>query len=303
MVCTYEGYQANFAENFCEWIDRNPLDALFVVLATVDTCTILRHCIKSIFRKTNLITMLTRIVVCGLIVGAMASCDTQKKEAAWKLQVDSLRAELALHDDAMQTLDEVGILIDSIDVSRDLLRTGILEGLPHESFVARLGEINEYVKASRMKIEDLEKAIKKTNSSNSSLKTVISKLKQDLKQKGEEITLLATEIDRYRLENESLTNSLSVQGAELNDKLEQLTARQEEVSKLENQVKEMLAQANFDMAESYYLRAQALEEAAKRTNFAPKKKKNTKKEALELYRLAALGGKEEAEAKVKELEN
>lgn len=233
----------------------------------------------------------------------MAACNTERKEAAWKYKVDSLQTELALHTEAVRTLDEVGALIDSIDASRDILRTNIIEGLPHDSFTARLVEINKYVKTSKLKIEDLESAVKKNNGANASLRTVIAKLKQDLQQKGDEITLLTAEVHRYRTENESLTNSLTMQSAELNDKLEQLTAKQEEVARLEDQVKEILAQANFDMAESYYLRAQALEEAAKRTNFAPRKKKSTQKEALELYRLAALSGKQEAEAKVKELEN
>lgn len=247
--------------------------------------------------------MLKRIVVCVMIVGAMAACNTQKKEAAWQHQVDSLRSELALHTDVMRTMEEVGSLIDSIDASRDLLRSGIIEGLPHDSFVARLGEINEFVKVSRMKIEDLEKAIKKNSASSSNLKAAIAKLKLDLKQKGDEIALLTAEVDRYRQENENLNSTVSMQSAELSDKLEQLTAKQEEVAKLEDQVKEILAQAHFDAAESYYLRAQALEEAAKRTKFAPKKKKSTRQEALELYKLAALSGKQEAEVKVKELEN
>jgi len=267
-----------------------------------DVYLVYAHKLISNMNQTH-ITMLKRIVVCVTVAGAMAACNTERKEAAWKYKVDSLQTELALQTEAMQTLDEVGALIDSIDSSRDLLRTDIVEGLPHDSFIARLGEINEYVKASRLKIEDLESAVKKNSSANSSLRTVIAKLKQDLKEKGDELILLTAEVDRYRTENENLTNSLTMQSAELSDKLEQLTAKQEEVANLEDQVKEILAQANFDMAESYYLRAQALEEAANRTNFAPKKKKNTQKEALELYRLAALSGKEEAEAKVKELEN
>ena len=247
--------------------------------------------------------MLTRIVVCVLVACAMTACNTAEKEAAWKQQVDSLQTELTLHSAAMETLEQVGTLIDSIDANRDVLRSGIVEGLPQDSYVARLGEINSYVKASRMKIEDLEQAVRKNSSTNANLRAVIAKLKVDLQQKGEEILVLTAEVDRYRQENESLTSTVTMQGAELNDKLEQLTAKQDEVTKLEDQVKEIQAQADFDMAESYYLRAQALEEAAKRTNFAPKKKKSTRKEALELYKLAALSGKQEAEQKVKELEN
>jgi hypothetical protein len=247
--------------------------------------------------------MVRRMVVLLVVVGGLAGCDQGQKEAAWKHEVDSLRTQLALSTEAMETLGEVGALIDSIDNSRQVVRSGIAEGLPQDVYTARLFEINEYVKASQLKIEDLDRELRKHRSSNSRTNAALSKMKKDLQAKSDELILLAAELNRYKYENDSLNNTVSVQTAELNDKLEQLTARQEEIAKLENEVKEISAQAKFDLAESYYLRAQALEEAAKRTNFAPKKKKSTRSEALELYRLAALSGKEEAEQKVQELEN
>jgi len=246
--------------------------------------------------------MIKRIAVCVTIVGALAACNMEKKETAWKNQIDSLKTELSLQSEAMRTLDEVGALIDSIDQSRDLLRANIVEGLPHESYVSRLEEINLYVSASKVKIEDLERAVKKNSSSNANLRALVAKMKSDLKQRDEEVAVLTADVERFRKENEELTTTVSMQNAELSDKLEQLAAKQEEVARLEGQVKDILEKANYDMAESYFLRAQALELAAKRTNFAPKKKRTTQQEALELYRLAALSGKQEAAEKVKELE-
>jgi len=185
------------------------------------------------------------------MVGALTGCNMKEKETAWKQQVDSLQTELIMQSEAMRTLDEVGALIDSIDASRDLLRSNIVEGLPHDSYIARLEEINLYVGESKLKIDDLEKAVKKTNASNANLRSLIAKMKTDLTQRGEEIALLTAEVERYRNENDQLNSTVSMQSAELSDKLEQLTAKQEEVAKLEGQVKEILAQANFDMAESY----------------------------------------------------
>jgi hypothetical protein len=46
----------------------------------------------------------------------------------------------------------------------------------------------------------------------------------------------------------------------------------------------------------------AVEETANRTHFAPRKKKNTMREALELYKQAQVFGKDEAQAKIDELE-
>jgi hypothetical protein len=50
------------------------------------------------------------------------------------------------------------------------------------------------------------------------------------------------------------------------------------------------------------MRAQAVEEAANRTKLAPKKKKDTLKEAIELYKKALSLGKTEAQDKITELE-
>jgi chromosome segregation ATPase len=246
--------------------------------------------------------MLTRIAGWMILLGTIASCGQKEKEAAWKLQTDSLRNQLALNTEAVQILGEVGALIDSIDASRNVLRSGIAEDLPADSFTARLVEINNYVKASQMKIDDLDQALRKARSSNSNLSNLIAKMKKDLQAKSDELIFLTAEVNRYRIENDSLNSTVNMQSAELSDKLEQLTARQEQITKLEDEMKVISAQAKFDIAESYYLRAQALEEAAKRTNFAPKKKKATRNEALELYRLAALSGKEEAKLKVEQLE-
>ena len=57
----------------------------------------------------------------------------------------------------------------------------------------------------------------------------------------------------------------------------------------------------LDAADAYYARAEALELAASRTNFQPRKKKITRAEALEMYRMAVLYGKEDAQTKVDEL--
>ncbi|MCE2996970.1 MAG: hypothetical protein LW863_15325, partial [Flammeovirgaceae bacterium] len=61
-------------------------------------------------------------------------------------------------------------------------------------------------------------------------------------------------------------------------------------------------QSKVNEADSYFTRAAAIEEAANRTKLAPKKKKNTYKEAIELYKKALSLGKQEAQAKITELE-
>jgi hypothetical protein len=57
------------------------------------------------------------------------------------------------------------------------------------------------------------------------------------------------------------------------------------------------------VANLYYAQAEALEQAANRTQFAPNKKKATRREALELYKLALSLGNHNAQVRIDDLEN
>ena len=63
-----------------------------------------------------------------------------------------------------------------------------------------------------------------------------------------------------------------------------------------------MIQSKVSEGDAYYMRAQAIETAANRTRLAPRKKKETMKEALELYKKALSLGKSEAQAKIDQLE-
>jgi hypothetical protein len=130
----------------------------------------------------------------------------------------------------------------------------------------------------------------------------IKKLKKDLEARTLELATLSEQVAQYRAQNDTLLTTIDLQTAEIADKTEQITAKTQQVAQLEEQVKQVTEKAQFDLADSYYQRALALEEAAKRTHFAPKKKKETKREALELYKLAATSGKTEANDKIAKLE-
>ncbi len=242
-----------------------------------------------------------RLLIPVVLVGVLFSCD-QKKQVALQQEVDSLRAALTLNRQMATTLQEVGLLIDSIDTNRDALRANMTEGLPYEDYVGRMQDINEFVRASYSKIDDLEKALRKNKGSSASLANTIKKLKKDLEERTRALNELSTQIARYKSENDSLVNTVSVQSTDISDKTQQLTTMKEDVANMERRIQEMLDQSKIEQAEAYFLRAQALEEAARRTKLAPKKKKNTKREALELYKLAASGGKAEAGEKVAQLE-
>ena len=248
--------------------------------------------------------MLQRIVLLMSIVGFLSSCDLGfNKQAALQKEVDSLKNELLVNQEVASTLEEVGILLDSIDQNRNLLKANMLEGTSYDQYLARMKDLNEYVKNTEAKIKALESSTKTSRSANRNYASTIKKLKAELEEKNGELLALQDQVARYRNENENLIQTVALQKAEIEDKILKLDSSGTQIKDLNLQIDHLLTQSKIDQGEAYFMRAQALETAADRTKFAPRKKKETRSEALELYRLAASFGKEEAQTKISELES
>lgn len=236
-----------------------------------------------------------------VVVVALSGCNKQK-EIALQKEVDSLKVEVSVNRQMAETLQEVGLMIDSIDANRHSLKTDLVEGTSYSDYANRMRDINTFVASTQTKIDELEIALKKSKGSASNYASIIKKLKKDLEATSNELAALTETVNQYRAKNDTLIAMVDLQTAEINDKEEQLVAKQDQVTQLEDQVKQISDKAKVDMADAYYQRALALEEAAKRTHFAPKKKKSTQKEALELYKMAASEGKLEANDRIAYLE-
>ncbi|HEY3403419.1 MAG TPA: hypothetical protein VGK59_08540 [Ohtaekwangia sp.] len=244
--------------------------------------------------------MIKKIIILGLpVIGMLWSCDTKEKQAL-QSRVDSLRTELQMSQQTAQTLEEVGVLIDSIDASRQLLRTDVVEGTSYADYSSRLKNINDHVKKTEAKIAQLESSLK-TAQSNSG-KATIKRLKADLELSTQQIAALQTEIEKMRGENQALAKNVTQRDSVLVVRDEVIKMREQDVAGLEQKVVEINFQANKTQADMYYAQAEALETAASRTKFAPKKKKETQREALELYKLSLSLGKTEAQNRIDELE-
>ena len=237
------------------------------------------------------------------VVAALYGCDSRNSETAkLQIQVDSLKMEIESNHKTTETLQEIGTLMDSIDASRSLLKTKMVEGTTFGDYTARMQDISNYVKEAVKKISFLENRVSSLKNSTSSYTGTIKKLRQELETRNQELIAFQEQVEKYRNQNDNLVQTVSLQMAEITDKLVQIEAKQEEIAKLETRVNDLLAASKIDEAEAYFARARAVEETAKRTRFAPRKKRETRKEALELYKLAASFGKEEANEKVSELE-
>ncbi len=244
--------------------------------------------------------MLKNIVFIIAIAATLMSCGGEAEKL--KSQVDSLKMELQTSQQFATTLQEVSVLMDSIDANRQMLRVNMVEGTTYENYTARMKDINNYVKDTQNKIEDLEGTLKKSKSNNNALASTIKKLKADLETRNKEIATLNEHVDQLRNENQNLITTVGLQEAELTDKEYQIATKQEELALIEAKIQELMIASKMSEADSYFARAQAVEEAANRTKLAPKKKKETLQEAVELYKKALSLGKQEAEAKIAELE-
>jgi chromosome segregation ATPase len=244
--------------------------------------------------------MLKNLLFVAAIGMVMASCGGNSEKL--QSQVDSLRTELQTSQQFATTLQEVGVLMDSIDANRQLLRVNMVEGTTYDNYKSRMKDINNYVKDTQNKISDLEKSLKKSKGNANAFAATIKKLRADLEERNKEIAALNEQVDLLKNENQNLITTVGLQEAELTDKESQIVAKQQELALIEARIQEMMVQSKMSEADSYFARGQAIEEAANRTKLAPRKKKDTYKEAIELYKKALSLGKQEAQAKIAALE-
>ncbi len=245
--------------------------------------------------------MIKKLLFVIPIVVLFAACDKGEK-LALQTKVDSLQVELEASQKVAAVLTDVGVLMDSIDASRQLLRVNMVEGTTYDDYKSRMKDINGYVKDTQKKIDDLETSLKKSSANASAFSKTIKKLKADLETKSKEIAALQEQVDKFRSENQNLITTVGMQEAELSDKSAQIETKNQELALIEARVQEMMIQSKMSEADAYFARGQAVEEAARRTQLAPRKKKETYKEAIELYKKALSLGKTEAQEKITALE-
>lgn len=245
--------------------------------------------------------MKNQFAVLVIITSLMASCGLKQENETLQSKVDSLNTELAFQQQMASVLENVGVLLDSIDQNRNALKVNMEMGTTYDDFTTRLSELNQFVKDSEKKIDELEKNLAKANTSNKSYSSSIVRLKRQLEEKTAQIAQLEETVAQYREKNEELINLVEFQNTELTDKTSQIEAKRQELEMLETRITELLTQSKVSQADSYYLRAQAAEEAARRTQLAPKKKKESYREALELYQKAFDLGREDAKPKIEEI--
>ena len=245
--------------------------------------------------KLSLTTILAAIML-------VFSCVPKAEKEKVEMENEELKAELTRAQLAVSTLDEIGTLMDSIDKARNALKLELEAGTNYDNYLDRMNDINTYVTDTEAKIDELEAELNKSATQNKAYIRTISRLKREVAQKAKEVEGLKSSVEKYKQENTKLINVVDIQEAEIVDLNDEIQLKLEELEFIENRVQEMMKKAQMTEADSYYALGEALEEAARRTKLAPKKKKETYREAIEYYKKSLAFGREDAQEKIDALE-
>jgi hypothetical protein len=183
------------------------------------------------------------------------------------------------------------------------LRTHLHEGTSFEEFSTRLKDINEFVKMSEDKINVIQTALKSSKHEASAYLMLVDALKSEVQLRVDEIVKLQEGVTKYKEENTELLATIKIKESEVKDINIKISEKQQELFLLEAKIEAMVNSFKVTEADAYYARARAVEEAAKRTKLAPNKRRETYKEALELYKKSLSLGKLEAKADITNLES
>jgi len=245
--------------------------------------------------------MIKKLLLGVVAVAFLGSCNV-KENKDLKAKVDSLSMELNSSQQVAAQLQEVGVMLDSIESSRVILREGVVESTNYNDYAARMRNLNNYIKETQSKLEEMETSLKKSKSSSSTYAAMVKKLKAELETSSQQVAALQIEVERYRSENQVLASTVVEKDSLLSNNAEIIKVKESDIATLETKVKDITTSATNTQADLLYAQGQALETAAARTKLAPRKKKETQREALELYKQSYSLGKEEAKYRIEELE-
>lgn len=245
--------------------------------------------------------MTQKLFIGAIAIAILGSCNVQENKEL-RAKVDSLQVELIASEQTAAQLHEVGIMLDSIELRRVNLRSGVVEGTDYKDYAGRMKNLNAYIQQTQKKLDEMEESIKNSKNTSSKYASMVKKLKAELETSAQQLAALQIEVENYRADNQYLAKTVVEKDSILAINTEVIKVREQDIAALETKVQDITSSATMTQADLLYAQGQALETAADRTKLAPRKKKETQREALELYKMSYSLGKEEAKAKIEELE-
>ncbi|UZR95515.1 hypothetical protein [Chondrinema litorale] len=235
----------------------------------------------------------------------LISCDSSEKEQL-RHEIEKLRSEIkdteAYNNTMASQINEVDMMLDSIERSQNILNTQLERGTTYTDYAERLNFINEYINNSKTRLKEMEDKLGQSDQKNQTFIAMIAKLRTSIADKESSINALNDQVEKYKTENEGLITTVELQKQKLSQQKEEIEAKEQELADLETRINNLSEEAQKKEADSYFERALQMEEIASRTKFAPKKKKESLKEAHRLYKKAFELGRIDAFEKMEDLE-
>ena len=228
----------------------------------------------------------------------LMSCTPKADNSDLQSKVDSLEYELQTAQHAVTALQEIGELMDSVDAARNELSVDMEVGSDYDDYKTRMKNIQSYIHQMEQKLDILQAELENSSTSRRAYTNTIQKLRKELKVKSDQLKTLQAQVDNYKTENQDLITTLDLKSAELEKKEQEITKRKEELAMIEARIEELRNTSKMTEADAYYARAEAMEEVANRTKLAPKKKKQSYREALDLYQESLVLGRADAQDKI-----
>jgi len=239
-----------------------------------------------------------KLFIVPVLLLAFASCNTEQLEtenAALKAAMDSLNIQIENDKAVGEQLAKVSALMDSIDKERNSLRINLETGIKSDDYEARMKGIQNYLRDTRKKLADMDK-------NNTSYSSLVKKLQKELTTKNADITKLQNQVAMYQEENKGLISKVNLQSIEIEEKAQMIMIKEQELALIEAKMQEIMIKAEVSEADAFFARGEAVELAATRTKLAPKKKKETYQEAIELFKKSQSLGNTFAKAKIDALQ-
>jgi hypothetical protein len=226
---------------------------------------------------------------------AIAGCKNQRYSHL-KKENDSLRAEIEARHQTLMMLHNAEVLLDTIEMNMRS-REDESEILP------RLEAVCSYVKVSEESILKMQKELQASRYEANAYLMMVDALKGELGVHIDKSDIMEDSVGGYVSSNAELVTNLSMQERMILDLKRDIEHRHQQLNKLEQDVTELEAYIDISDAEREYARAQRVELIGRKMLLSPQKKRETMREALEIYKKAYVLGKKEARENIAVLED
>jgi hypothetical protein len=225
--------------------------------------------------------MSIRLTVFNLVmISLFVSCSV-RKASQLEIEIDSLAKEVELRNNLVLAMNSTSGFLDSmynVD-SYDSSSTHM------QGYIEWIRLLNNNLRDSHGNLVEIKSKLTSTQDEALAYKLMVMALQ-------DEVSIRDGEIEEI---NGTMIKNVGQHKGEVYRMKAALSDRDRELEKLQKVINEM---KKLEEADAYFNRAQKIEEKARRIIFAPRKKKENMKEALELYQKAFVLGKLEASRKI-----